>query len=242
MFPSVTIQGRQLTFPVEVRQASSWAASFLVPAARAQAMIAHTPLQVAQPVPGRALVTIPFVRYVDSDLDSYNEVGVTVLVREHDAADEPAWRHSLDVARSRVGVYVHHLPVDQAFTLEAGRALWGYPKVMASIDIRSSGGVTACELRIDDQDVLRLRVVDGGPIPIPARMPPTYTYLDGVLRRTLWESEGVQIRGRLGGATLWLGSHPIADELRALGLPKRALLSQTIEQLRARFHGAEVLR
>lgn len=238
MAAPVEIQGRQLTFPVEVREASSWAASFVVPAARAQALIDDTGLRVAQPVPGRAMITIPFVRYEDSDLDAYNEVGVTVLVREHDAPPAPAWRQAIDVARGRAGVYVHHLPVDQAFTLEAGRVLWGYPKVMAQIDIRSSGGVAACELRIDDEDVFMLRVVEGGPIRIPARTLPTYTFLDGVLRRTTWEAD-VSIRGRLGGATLRLGSHPIAEQLRTLGLPKRAALTQTMRPMRARFGPAE---
>ena len=43
---------------------------------------------------------------------------------------------------------------------------------------------------------------------------------------------------RLGGATLQLGTHPIADELRALGLPKRPLASTTIAHMSATFYAA----
>ena len=39
-------------------------------------------------------------------------------------------------ALQSAAAYVHHLPVDQAFTLEAGRTIWGYPKGMADFTIR----------------------------------------------------------------------------------------------------------
>lgn len=46
------------------------------------------------------------------------------------------------------------------------------------------------------------------------------------------------VRTRTGGAELHLGSHPIADELRSLGLPRRALMTTTIPDLRMRFGDA----
>ncbi|NKS78096.1 hypothetical protein GS539_20115 [Rhodococcus hoagii] len=41
-----------------------------------------------------------------------------------------------------------------------------------------------------------------------------------------------------GGAELTLGDHPIADELRSLGLPRRALATTTIPDLRMTFGDA----
>jgi hypothetical protein len=38
-----------------------------------------------------------------------------------------------------------------------------------------------------------------------------------------------------------LGDHPIADELRALGLPRRALMSGTLRDVRMEFGAAEVV-
>ena len=46
---------------------------------------------------------------------------------------------------------------------------------------------------------------------------------------------------RLGGAELSLGSGPIADQLRSLGLPRRALMTTWMERMRARFDPPEKL-
>lgn len=96
---SQIVQGRTVTLPVEVRRVSSWAAHFLVPAGAGRRMIAHTGLEVAEPLPGRALVSIPFVRYEDSDLDAYNEVGIVVAVRTTPGRPGPSdacWRSPRD--------------------------------------------------------------------------------------------------------------------------------------------------
>jgi hypothetical protein len=46
---------------------------------------------------------------------------------------------------------------------------------------------------------------------------------------------------RLGGATLELGAHPMADELRHLGLPRRALSTTSFGHWRAVFDEAEIV-
>ena len=237
-----TVQGRILTLPVEVRSARSGAATFAVPVGAAQAVVAPTGLQVAEMRPGKAIATIAFVKYEDTDLDAYNEVAIAFLVRLHDAEPATSTKKALEVLRNKAGVYIHHLPVNQGFTLEAGRTIWGYPKFMADIDIDERPGMTTCSLRHDGAHVLTL-TVRRGIRPWP-RVPnlPTYTYLDGVLRRTPWKTTAEGTRGRIGGASLTLGSHPIADELRSLGLPHRAMVSTTVDRVGARFGAAEVVR
>ncbi len=236
-----TIQGRELAMPVEVRAARSWAATFVVSAAATQTLVAPAGLQVAQIRKGKAIATLAFVRYEDTDLGVYNELAVAFVVRRHDARDASPARMALEVARNQTGVYIHHLPVNQEFTLEAGRTIWGYPKFMAEIDIDERPNGTTCTLRHDGSLVLNL-LVRKGIKPWP-RVPnlPTYTFLDGVLRRTPWETTPAGTRGRIGGAVLELGSHPIASELRSLGLPKRAMVSTSIERISARFGSAEVV-
>ena len=221
---TVVIQGRTLKFPIEVRRAQQWLATYAVPARAASALIPPG-LEVA-PVPGgKAILSLAFVRYIDGDLDAYNEVGVILLVRH----------------RGERGVYVRHLPVNQTFTLEAGRTIWGYPKFPASIDIDDDGRRTSCTLRDGDAHVLTLTVRNGG-VPMPApKAPPTFTSLDGILRRTEWSAALGGVRGRLGGASVTLGTHPIAEELRSLGLPKRPMFSSSVRNFRARFGPAEVI-
>lgn len=236
-----SIQGRTVALPVEIRAARSWAATYVVPAEPAQAIVGPSGLEIAEMRPGKAILSIAAMRYEDGDLDRYNEVAVAFLVRQHDAEPARPAARALEVARNRTGVFIHHLPVDQGFTLEAGRTIWGYPKFMAGIDIDEHDRETTIALRHDGAHVLTL-TVRRGMRPWP-RIPnvPTYTLMDGVLRRTPWETWHDGTRGRLGGAQIELGSHPIADELRSLGLPKRALMSTSVDRVRARFGGAEVV-
>ena len=81
----------------------------------------------------------------------------------------------------------------------------------------------------------------GGPVRLPSQAPPSYSFRDGVLRRTAWEMSAEGVAGRPGGATLVLGDHPMADELRSLGLPKRALFTSSAARMRASFGAAEVV-
>lgn len=234
------IQGRTLNFPIVVRDADSWAAQFLVPAKAAQRIVDPTGLEVAQPIPGRAVCNIAVVDYRDTDLDAYHELAIAFLVRPHDRNGGSAIDRTREFAKGEIGVYIHQLPVTQAFTNEAGRTIWGYPKFLSDIEITRVADEVVAILRVDGTHVLTLRMREGGPIPLPQQNLATYSLRDGVLRRTEWD-QTAKIEARLGGASLVLGAHPIADELRTLKLPKRALMCSTMRHMRASFGPADVL-
>ncbi len=246
------VLGRRLTAPVEVRRAGQWSVQYLVPSAAAQRLVDPTGLTVTGPLPGKALVALAVCRYDDTDLDPYHEVAMSFVVRTHDAPPNPSGLERLrEFGTGAVGVYIHQLPVDQEFTCAAGRDIWGFPKWMASIDIdeasptdpgRSAGSGTTVRLVDGGQHVLSLTMTGGGRLKLPSNAPPTYSFRDGVLRRTTWTTSSEGVSGRLGGATLILGNHPMADELRSLGLPKRALFSSSTSWMRASFDPATVVR
>lgn len=240
---SFEILGRTVTLPVRIREAQQWSATFLVPAAAAQKLIDYSGLTVAQPIPGKAMVALAFVRYLDGDLDRYNEFAITAMVREHDAAPQPTRRGlALEFARGKVGTFIHDLPVDQEFTCAAGNIIWGYPKWIADIDITSQHDRTACVVAGEHGPEITLTVADSGPLRLPQQMPPTYSFRDGVLRRTTWEVKGTGGGMRLGGASLVLGRQgSMATALRGLGLPKRALMASSTAHLQSTFGPAEVV-
>ncbi|HEX8008565.1 MAG TPA: acetoacetate decarboxylase family protein [Trebonia sp.] len=233
------IQGRRIDLPVEIRDATACTAMYLVRADAARAVIAYSGLDVTEVLPGKALCTLMFVDYRESDLDSYHEFGVAFLVRPPDAGPPP--RRSLragvtDLRTAGSGTFVHWLPVDQAFTLAAGREIWGFPKELADIDLRLSSPYKRCVLRRDGRLVLDILIRPG--VPVPTRRVPTlhaYTHLDGVTRRTAWTMRPSGVRVRPGGALIRLGNHPIAKELSELGLPKHALMTSTISHLKMSF-------
>ncbi len=246
---SWSVLGRTVTLPVEVRRAAQWSVQYLVPAAAAQRIICSTGLEATGPIPGRALVALAVCRYDDTDLDPYHEVAVSFVVRLHDApAPGSAAQRAREFAAGAIGVYIHRLPVDREFSCVAGRDIWGFPKWVASIDIDEPskpgprpGSGTSVRLADNGAHVLSLTLSSGGRLRLPPRAPPSYSFRDGILRRTSWTTSSEGTTGRFGGATLTLGDHPMAHELRALGLPKRALFSSSAAQMTASFGGAEVV-
>jgi Acetoacetate decarboxylase (ADC) len=228
MTTTATVAGETVTFPVEVRDARSWFASFLVSADAMRNLLEPTGLQPALAFRGKALLSLAFVRYNDSDLGPYQEVAIAPLVRgPGSSSTKPA------------GAYIHQLPVNQAFTCEAGRALWGFPKFLADITIAEGRRSTVCTLRHDGQHVLTLGLRNGVPGPMRDTALDAYSFLHGRLRRTKWALGGSGSRIRPAGATLTLGEHPIARELAGLGLPRAALMTGCVASVHMEFGEAE---
>src|SRR5690348_2004631 len=110
---------------------------------------------------------------------------------------------------------------------------------MAEIDIIEHPGGARVLLASDGEEILQLDLRRGW-VSMPSRAIPTYTYMDGVLRETKWTTSG-RARGRLGGGRLELGSHPIAKELGALGLPKKPIAVQCMPEMSATFGASTVI-
>ncbi|HTI76766.1 MAG TPA: acetoacetate decarboxylase family protein [Mycobacterium sp.] len=231
-----TIAGTVLTMPVKIRKAEQHMAMFSVKADAAQQMIDYSGLKVCQFLPGRAIVVLMLMRYVDGDLGQYLEYGTNVMV------NPPGSDASGPRALQSAAAFIHHLPVDQAFTLEAGTTIWGYPKVMADFTIHK-GKSFGFDVSIDGQLAVGMEFSPGLPIPSAlgsrTQENATYSYRDGVLRETIGEFLPTGVRYRLGGVRLWLGDHPYAKELAALGLPKRAMISGSAENVEMSFGDAK---
>lgn len=240
--PVFTIQGRKVGFPVVVRNASSGAATFLVSAAAARRLLPGPEIEVAEVFPGRALCVIAAIDYRDNDLGDYNEVSIAFFVRPRGAVRGlPYLGSALDLARGRLGTYIHELPVDQSFTCEAGSTIWGFPKTVQEIGFEYSPDRMICRLIYDGEHALTLSLPRGGRKTLPEVELATYSFIEGVPHRTAFHSRAEGFGVRLGGTQLRLGAGRVADELRSLGLPKRALMSTWMEHLHASFGPAEKL-
>jgi hypothetical protein len=237
------ILGREVAIPVEVRRARSWFSSFLVPAARVGEIVAPTGLRPATVPGGRAMLSLAFVRYEDGDLDRYHEIAVAFLVTD---PEDPRGR--------KKGAYIHRLPVDQEFTCVAGREIWGFPKFVTPIEITEATSASSrhassppepradrATLTVDGAPALTITQRRGVPAPMRSTAVDAFSFRAGVLRRTRWELRGWGSRMRPGGAQVTLGRGEIADELRRLGLPRRALMSGCIAEVAMTFQAAEVV-
>ena len=235
------IQGQDVTLPVRVREACSIASMYWVRTAAVRRLVDHPNLQIPEIVPGRTLCTIGLIDYIDNDLGDYNEISIGFFVRYGQERPSGFGSLPLGLMRGEAEPYIHRLPVNQSFTCEAGREIWGFPKTVDEIEFTDLPGRRDCTWRKDGRLVMRCSARVGGRGSYRDREMNTYAVRDGVLYRTPFTSHGEQVGARLGGASLELGDHPIADELRGLGLARRPLFSTSIGRMSAEFGAPEKL-
>lgn len=231
------IAGTVITMPVHIRKADVHTAMFSVDAGAAQRLIDYSGLRVCEFRPGRAVVTLMLARYFDGDLGRYHEFGTCVMVN-------PAGSSARGLkALGEAAAFIHHLPVDQSFTLEAGRTIWGFPKIMADFTIRDE---SPFGFEVSEGGALIAGMEFGRGIPVPSlRKTPqvltTYACADGITREVPWEMTTSHVRFRPAGARLRLGDHPYAKELASLGLPKRPMVSGAVGHVAMTFGDAHAL-
>ncbi len=233
------IQGEQVRLPCHVEHAR---AGLALMAADADAVAADLPpgLVPVQTRPGRTIVALMGVQYVDNPLGDYDEGVVASVVRP--GHDDDALASLQDVLRGRHGVFVHHMPVSQSFTREAGERIWGFPKTVDTLDWRMSDRRAGLRWATDEGEVVELTVPRGGRLPVPSQTSHAFTLHDGVVWRTRLTMHGRGLRVGLGGGRVRLGTHPIADRLRGWGLGSRSVASAWIEHATMDFGPAEPLR
>jgi hypothetical protein len=228
---SYQIQGREVSIPAIVRDASSGSVMYMVDLAAAQKLIPDA-FEALEAAPGQTQLTLVIVDYRDNDLGDYDEVGVVFFVRP---ASQP---------EAEVGSYILHLPVNQSFTCDAGRQIWGFPKSVEEIEFSYADDSATGKLSMGGQHVLTLTVPRGGDGTTPDTPAIGYTLIEGIPHKNEF------VRGGSGeltvpggeGVTLVLGDHPIADELRSLGVETATpLLSAWSEHMTGSFGKSEKL-
>lgn len=219
------IRGHRVTFPVRIHDAAAACATYMVRADRARAQLAGTGLEPVS-VAGRTLLFLALIDYRVNDLGIYSEVATAL----------PAWHHG------KIGLHILQLPVTEEFTLEAGRALWGLPKWLGRADLSISGSRGTCRLHEGAEHVLTA-VISALPLRIPFTIPGAVTALAPREGAVLASPVTARASGlRVGiGATVDLGArHPMAAQLRELGLPRRPLLTTVIDHVAFDMAPAEV--
>lgn len=222
---SYVIQGRTVTLPCVVRDASSASVIYMVPCEVAQRFVGPA-YETVEMAPGLTQLVVGFVDYRDNDLGDYNEVMIVFMVRPKGAAD------------GSEGTFIYKLPVNQSFTCEAGCSIWGFPKSVEEIDVEYRTDRVTCRLVMQGQHVFTLSVPRGAADApeTPEMAMTTYTYLDGPASLQFTTGgRGTTVSAGGDGVELTLGAHPIADDLRALGLPCAPMMCTWMEHMYGTF-------
>lgn len=233
---SFVFQGQTVQMPVVVRDASTATATYLVSADAARRLLPGPELTPVEVLPGRTLFSVAAIDYRDNDLGDYEEISLAFFVRETDGpAGMPYLGPVIDFFRGRVATYIWKLPVTQSFTRDAGAGIWGFPKTVDVIDFGRSDDRCRARLVMDGRHVLTLTAPARGSRTMPDTETRTYSYVHGRLHATRFTMGASEVGFALGGATLELGDHPIADDLRSLGLPRGALMTMWLGRQHGRF-------
>lgn len=241
---SYEIQGQTVTFPVEVRDASGAIAGFMVSSRVANRLVGDA-FEIVEFLPGRTLFMLGCIDYKDNDLGDYNEVAMNFFVRKKGA---PRGFPYLGAWRAMGGggdlpSYSWKMPVDQSFTRDAGAIIWGFPKTIEKIDFdygtpeRFRG-----RLEMDGKLVFEIDMPRGGEKSQPASPGIGYSYIEGVPHVTAFTQKTSELGVARGGSVeITLGDHPIADDLRALGLPKKPMMATWAGKMEMQFEAPEKL-
>lgn len=235
------VQGRVVQLPVVVRDAEVTSAMYPVRTAAVRRLLPTPSLHPAECWPGWAIAVLSAIEYRDNDLGNYNEFGVNFLVTYGARPALPLLGLITASHQHTLGAYVHRLPVTTTFSRDAGRDIWGFPKTVAAIDFTQDGDRRVCRLDADGMHVLTFATRRGGSRSFADLPQDSYAWRDGMLFRTPSRMSAGGVGFRLGGAELALGEHPMAAELRGLGLPRRALSTTSFSQWRAVFDAAQIL-
>jgi hypothetical protein len=240
--PSVhLVQGREVRLPVVVRDAAAMSAMFPVRSADVRRLLPTPTLHPVEWLPGWAICVLAAIEYKENDLGQYNEVGVNFLVTYGPTAPWPLVGFVTASRAGTLGAYVHRLPVTTSFSRDAGRDIWGFPKTVDTITFTDVGARRTCRLESEGRHVLSLTAGRGGTRTLAEMPQDAYAWRDGTLFKTPSRMRAGEVGFHLGGATVELGVHPMADELRMLGFPRRALSTTWFGRWSATFDDAQIL-
>lgn len=219
-----SIQGQEITFPMEVDAFNAATLGFSVPAAAAAALLPGDAFEIVEVAPGTAQLIVSLVDYRENPWGDYNEVNLGFLARPAGAGEDV------------IGSFVYRMPVDQEFTCLAGNQVMGFPKTVMVIDATYTDTHVTFELRDGDAVALAVTVPRAEATGDPMRFDTvSYSYLAGVPQQTPLAMDLATGSVDPSDVALTLGTGPIADELRTLGLPKAADFASYGEQLTAIF-------
>jgi hypothetical protein len=143
-----------------------------------------------------------------------------------------------------LATHCYKMPVNQSFTRDAGAEIWGFPKTVERIDFDyATPGRFGALLEMGGEKVFEIDLPRGGKLNRSPLGMSAYTYINGIAHvthfRQIMNGMGIKFGGR--DARLDLGSHPVANDLRSLGLPKKPLMTLWTEKLILSFGPAEKL-
>lgn len=182
------MQQPEYNFPIQFRDVHYISALYRSNPYAIKEKLKGTGLKPALYFMGSPLTAVGLIQYNESDLGAYNEVIIAIpVVPEHTGNIIKNWVDLYSPHKTRkVGQFIIHIPVTTQRSVDAGRELWGYPKIVLPIthDFREQKINTKI---MSDKNQSTLIEINGNRccgIPIPSMNLMTYSFLEQTMLKT----------------------------------------------------------
>jgi hypothetical protein len=210
---------RTLKLPCLIQKQVSMTALFRAPTSEARKLLPTKKLRLVEIAPGFSLVGFACMDYREIEgLADYTEVGIFVPVRYAPRFDVPFLPLVSPKFFPDLGYYFHRMVVSSPQAFELGVTMHGLRKLLGQVTFDDLPFSRRCIAKVDGQTIFELEVQRSA-ARLTKMTTQTYTLHGSHVLRT-----PVPTRGQIGvsrapkAAKLTLGSHFIADEIRALEL------------------------
>lgn len=225
---------RSVNLPIRYRDAESMMAFFPLPTRHVRRLLRSPRMRPVEVVPGFAVAAFAAFEYRDTDIGPYNEFGICFPILYKNPVSVPFLPVIFEKSYPRLGFYIQHLPVTTEIACRAGRELYGYPKFVADIQFEMTEGERICHLHEGGKNILSLAVSrPEGRLRQEERRLVTYSILGERELKTVLETKMNIEHRRIRGATLTLGDHSIARDLKRFEISNKILESRYAEEMEA---------
>lgn len=218
--------GTTVQMPLLSMRSNAFGAYFLIDAAKAQALIPGD-LRPVLVTPDHALINIQVLDYLEKNIDPYREFYCSIPV--HRSPEDNAPVASLEEADELPGngSYIVHIAVDVPQALWIGRDVLGLPKIFVNVELSETDTERTGTVSQHGEKIFSLSVnrPDGAPEEVYREFHGyTVSPLDNALYHIPYQLDATAtVTQGAGHAKLELGTHPIAGELRELGIVEDAI-------------------
>lgn len=213
--------------PVFYYDNSSMTAVFTASTRQVRALLPDPQMHPIELMPGRCVVAFSAFEYRDTDIDPYNEFSISFLM-SYGRRTVPGMHLLRGLASRCFEAYVWKLPVTTEIARWGGVELYGYPKFLADIDFKRDAAHTTCTLSEDGRHILTLQgqALKGEAAKLLRYR--AYSMKNGVPLCANVYTNPLQYAQTMSpsAASLVLGDHDIARQLRALDLSSSPLMYQ----------------
>jgi len=201
--------GTTVAVPIRYSKGRLLSAVFLADLGGASKLLKGTGLHAVPTEDGKAMAFVQTYEYQITDLDPYNEFLLGIL--------------AISPKDPEPGIWVTDLPVTQDHTNRGGREIWGFPKIVTTIDIDMPQDGKKFNIKVhtpEDGELCSVTGHRGDSILAPPADACTLTILDGTVLRARVQivhpahlSTGENVVVKAGKS-----EHKLSENLRTLGL------------------------